>query len=369
MEDNIAVISQIEKFLSDKDNKKYHYNDYEELDYKVPTGSLNLDLALGGGFPAGVHRFTGINEGGKTSCAMTVAKNFQDKFKDDGMVIYVKSEGRLSPELIRRSGIDTCKEKFFKFDCNVFEKVFELVRMLVMDNKDGKKYLFIIDSVDALCRQNDYDKPFADSEQVAGGALITSVFLKKMVLPIMKLNHMMILTSQVRVEVSSNPYASRGGPKSKQAGGNAVKHYANFILEFQERYTNDIMFENPNASKIEDKGNPIGHFCKIVFRKSINEKTGAQIRYPIIYGRTNGNSVWVEREIVDMMYLWGFLDKKGAWISIDEGLIKELKSKKIDCPDKIQGELKLVTYVEQNEDLKLYLLDLFKRSILSPDDI
>ena len=82
---------QIKSFLQDKENKKYHYNDYEELNYKIPCGSLNLDLALDGGFPAGVHRFTGVNEGGKTSCALAVAKNFQDYFKEDGKVIYIKS--------------------------------------------------------------------------------------------------------------------------------------------------------------------------------------------------------------------------------------------------------------------------------------
>ena len=199
-----------------------------------------------------------FNEGGKTSCALAVAKRFQEHFGDNGMVVYVKSEGRLGPEIIKRAGIDTSEEKFFKFDCNVFEKVFELIRMLVLQNEDEKKYLFIVDSVDALCRQNDYDKPFEDSEQVAGGALITSVFLKKMVLPILKLNHMMILTSQVRVEVATNPYAARGGPKTKQAGGNAIKHYANFILEFQERYMNDIIFENPSASKLGRQRQSLG---------------------------------------------------------------------------------------------------------------
>ena len=358
------TLKKIKGFLDEKDNKKYHYNDFEELNYKISSGSLNLDLALGGGFPAGVHRFTGVNEGGKTSCALSVAKNFQEYFGDKGLVVYIKSEGRLSSEMIERAGIDDREDRFFKFDCNVFEKVFELIRLLVRENEEDKKYLFIVDSVDALCRLNDYDKPFVDSEQVAGGALVTSVFLKKMVLPIIKLNHMMILTSQVRVEVASNPYAARGGPRVKQAGGNAIKHYANFILEFQERYGADIMFENPSATKLEDKGSPKGHFCKIIFRKSVNEKTGGQIRYPIIYGRTGGNSVWLERELIDMMYAWGFIEKKGAWISLDKDLLEKCKEKKIECVDKIQGDAKLTTMLEQNEKLRDYLIEFFKSAII-----
>lgn len=355
------TVEQIQVFLNDKENKKFHFNHHEELHYKIPSGSLNLDLALDGGLPAGVHRFTGINEGGKTSCALMFAKNFQDHFKDEAMVVYIRSEGRLGPETLKRSGIDTSKERFFVFDCNVFEKVFELIRMLVNDNKENKKFFFIVDSVDALCRQNDYDKAFADSEQVAGGALITSVFLKKMVLPIMKSNHVMVLTSQVRVEVSANPYASRGGPKTKQAGGNAVKHYANYIFEFEERFTNDIMWENPSASRIDEKGNPIGHICKIKFRKSINEKTGATVRYPIRYGMSEGKSIWIEREIIDMLRLWGFIEQKGSWINFDEEVIEMAAKSKIECPEKIQGEQKLVALIEENEKLKNFLLEYIRK--------
>jgi recombination protein RecA len=351
------TLKKIESFLEAKENKGFHYNNYEEEHYKISSGSINLDLALGGGLPSGAHRFTGVNEGGKTSCALTVAKNFQEHFGKKGMVIYVRSEGRLSPEILERSGINTDKESFFRFDCNVFEKVFQLIRMLVEENDDNKKYLFVIDSVDALCRIGDIDKPFDESEQVAGGALVTSVFLKKMVLPITKMGHMMILTSQVRVEVATNPYASRGGPKVKQAGGNAVKHYSNFILEFQERYSSDIIFPNPSASKLEDKGQPIGHFCKIIFRKSINEKTGAVVRYPIRYGKTKGNSIWIEREIIDMMKLWGFIEQKGSWISFDQEIIDLAKSKKIDCLEKIQGEAKLVQFIEDNKEFADFILE------------
>jgi hypothetical protein len=171
----------------------------------------------------------------------------------------------------------------------------------------------------------------------------------------------MILTSQVRVEVATNPYASRGGPKVKQAGGNAVKHYANFILEFEERYSGDIMYSNPSATRIDDKGDPVGHYCKIRFRKTVNEKTGSIVKYPIKYGRTGGKSVWIEKEICDMMFAFQMADKKGAWISFSESLISELQEQKIEHESKFQGEQKLLNHLESNEELCEFLYSEFQK--------
>ena len=72
-----TTLSKIDSFLKDKNNQKFHYNFNEELDYKIPSGSLNLDMALGGGLPAGVHRFTGVNEGAKPPVLYLLLKIFK----------------------------------------------------------------------------------------------------------------------------------------------------------------------------------------------------------------------------------------------------------------------------------------------------
>ena len=35
------TLNQIDKFLKDKDNQKYHFNSYKEEEYKISSGSLN----------------------------------------------------------------------------------------------------------------------------------------------------------------------------------------------------------------------------------------------------------------------------------------------------------------------------------------
>ena len=116
----------LESFL--KENKEHHYNFEEEITYKVSSGSLKFDFELNGGFGPGLHRFTGINEGGKTSEALEVMKNFLQMPKSRG--IYIKAEGRLPKEMRARSGVKfTFKDaewedgSCFVFESNIYETV------------------------------------------------------------------------------------------------------------------------------------------------------------------------------------------------------------------------------------------------------
>ena len=72
--------SLLNNFL--KNNKEDHFNFEEQVNYRVSSGSLEFDHHLDGGFGPGLHRFVGMNEGGKTSASLEVMKNFliQSKF-------------------------------------------------------------------------------------------------------------------------------------------------------------------------------------------------------------------------------------------------------------------------------------------------
>jgi len=344
--------SQIQSYL--EKNKEDHFNFEEIVDYKVSSGSLLLDIEMNGGIRPGILRMSGASGAGKTSCILSFAKNFQDSIHN-GKVIFIKSEGRLGQEMKDRSGLDFSDEKWFEYKCNIYESVIGLIRELVMYNDKNRKYLFIIDSMDALSPRNDVEKPFEEANKVAGAALLTSTFLKRMALAFSSKGHICALVSQVRSTVSINPY-QRSDPKLTNAsGGNAALHYSDWILEFQKPNKMDHFFKKEKGKDVT-----VGHNCKVIFRKTPNEKTNTEVVYPIRHGRKDGNSVWIEREVKDMLLMWELATAKGAWISIDDDLIGELAGKKIEFQKQHQGEEKFCKYLEENPKITKYLFDKFK---------
>ena len=345
-------IAQIKSYLDE--NKEDHFNFEEAPTYVVSSGSLLLDIEMGGGIRPSIIRASGLAEGGKTSCALSFAKNFQNTV-DNGMVIYIKSEGRLSPEMIERSGMDTSPEKWFVYKSNIFESVLQLMKDLVTNNSTDCKYFFIVDSMDAMVPKNDIDKPFEESDKVAGGSVLSSNFLKKMALALSSRGHICFMISQVRSKVSVNKFDT-GDPKLTNAsGGNALLHYSDWILEFQPRYQKDMIPPKSDS--------PQGHNCKVIFRKSANEKTGKKVEYPIKYGRTNGRSVWTEYEVIGMLLQWEMAKASGAWITVGEPLIKELKKAGLEMTVKHHGEENLRKYLEDNIKICEFLFNKFRKAL------
>ena len=312
---------------------------------------------MGGGIGPGIIRASGVTEGGKTSCALSFARNFQKM--DNAMVIYIKSEGRLSPDMVERSGVDTSPEKWFVFKSNVYETVINLMRELIKNNSTDTRYMFIIDSMDSLVPKNDLEKPPEEANKVAGGALLSSDFLRKMALGLTTRGHICFMISQIRSKVSINPYEKTDPRVTNASGGNALLHYSDWILEFQDRHLKDIISTQPNG-----KGEMLGHWCKVIFKKTPNEKTGSLVRYPIRYGRVDGKSIWVEYEVVDMLLAWEMATAKGAWITIADDLIEEVKEKtSLELKKQHQGMDNLRKYFEEEKEIGKYIFFKFRDTL------
>ena len=166
------------------------------------------------------------------------------------------------------------------------------------------------------------------------------------------------MISQVRSTVSINPYAKTDPKVTNASGGNALLHYSDWILEFQQRHKADLL-----TNKVNGKDEIVGHTCKIVFKKTPNEKTNKEVRYPIKYGRKNGQSVWVEQEITDVLLMFELIVAKGAWITVSEELIAELKKAGTEMDKQHQGMDNFRTYLESKPEITQYLFDKFKKAL------
>lgn len=355
-----------------KEKEQEHYNFEPEINYKVSTGSLLLDIETGGGLGPGLHRFCGINEGGKTSQSLEIMRNFLTSVENSRAVLF-KAEGRLSPEMKNRTGINFCTDASewqdgtcFVFESNIYETVFDLMKKLIQNSKGtNTKYLFVLDSVDGLQTKGDSEKALEDANKVASGATISSVFMKKVATALNKRGHMAIFISQVRADIQLDPYSKAPMRTTSATGGNALLHFANWILEFQRPLKRDLILEDDKMPPDTKKNKILGHWARVQVKKSPNEKTNYTLTYPVKYGRISKSSIWSEKEIVEQLIAWEFVSKSGAWFTISTALIDELKMQEIEIPEKIHGESKLFDLLETDTKLTEFLISKFRDLLAS----
>jgi RecA/RadA recombinase len=370
-----------------KANKADHYNFEEEVTYKVSTGSLSMDIETGGVGP-GLFSVGGIFESGKSSFTLACMKNFLETIPN-ARGVYIKAEGRLSTEMRQRSGIDFVfgewktvmkndkKEEIFDtsawvngtcfvLETNIYEMCLNTMRQLVSNNDGKHRYFFFIDSMDGMTLRDDQAKEINEANKVAGAPALTKKFLQKMANAMAKRGHICAISAQVSSNIQLDPYAGAGMAARPLSGGGgfAKVHFSNFIFEFQPKYQGDYILEDPAAKPDRLKNKILGHWVKIKIVKSPNEKSNIIVSYPVKYGRTNGQSVWVEYEIVDSLLMFNLLTKSGSWLSLADSLLAELKEKgHDDVPSKLQGVDNWRKLLEERQDLTKYLFKRFSSMV------
>lgn len=208
-----TVLAQIEKDVAKGAIMRLGEKQAEDIK-GISTGSLGLDLALGGkGLPRGrVVEIYGAESSGKTTIALHAVANAQ---KAGGVAAYIDAEHALDPSWAKRIGVDL--ENLLVSQPGHAEEGLRIAEMLVKSNAVD---IIVIDSVAALVPKNEIEGEIGDTH-VGLQARLMSQALRILTPTVAKTNTCVIFINQVRQKVG----VFFGSPETT-SGGLALKFYA-----------------------------------------------------------------------------------------------------------------------------------------------
>lgn len=258
----------------------------------IPTGSISLDLALGGGLPKGrVIEIYGPESSGKTTLALHAVSEFQRR---GGQAAFVDAEHALDPEYAAKIGVDV--ENLLISQPDTGEQALEIVETLV---RSGAVDVIVIDSVAALT-------PRAEIEGEMGGSLpglqarLMSQALRKLTAIVAKSHCTLIFLNQMRMKIG----VMFGNPETT-SGGNALKFYASVRLDI--RRTGKI------ESGVGDMKQAIGNTTRVKVVKNKIAPPFRQAEFEIRFG------VGIDKaaDLIITGSKLGVIEKSGAFYDIE----------------------------------------------------
>ena len=213
------AVSQISKQFGDGSIMKL--GDAHKIDVETsPSGTLSLDLALGGGYPKGrIIEIYGPESSGKTTLALHAVAELQ---KQGGTAAFIDAEHALDPQYAARLGVNTNDLLVSQPDNG--EQALEIVETLVRSNAVD---IIVLDSVAALVPQAEIDGDMGDSLPGLQARLMSQA-LRKLTGIINKSKATVIFINQIRMKIG----VMFGNPETT-TGGNALKFYASQRLDIR----------------------------------------------------------------------------------------------------------------------------------------
>ena len=284
----------------------------------LPSGSLALDLALGGGWPKGrIIEIYGPESSGKTTLALHAIAEIQ---KQGGQAAFIDAEHALDPAYAKKIGVDTANLLISQPDNG--ESALEICETLVRSNAVD---LIVVDSVAALVPQAEIDGDMGDA-QMGLQARLMSQAMRKLTGIISKSRATVIFINQIRMKIG----VMFGNPETT-TGGNALKFYASVRVDIRR------------IGQIKDGDNISGNRTKI---KVVKNKIAAPFRtaeFDIMYNE----GISKTGDVLDLGVQYGILEKAGAFIkyngeTLGQGreAVKKLFREKPELMDEIEAKVR-----------------------------
>ena len=251
-----------------------------------PTGSISLDLALGGGIPRGrIIEIYGPESSGKTTLTLHAIAEVQ---KNGGTAAFIDAEHALDPTYAKRIGVDVDNLLLSQPDNG--EQALEIVETLVRSNAVD---LIVVDSVAALVPRAEIEGDMGDSLPGLQARLMSQA-LRKLTGVINKSKATVVFINQIRMKIG----VMFGNPETT-TGGNALKFYASVRMDIRR------------ISQIKQADSVIGNRTRVKVVKNKIAPPFREAEFDIMYNEGISRA----GDVLDMAVARNIVDKAGAWFA------------------------------------------------------
>ncbi|MDD4627919.1 MAG: recombinase RecA [Candidatus Peribacteraceae bacterium] len=293
----------------------------------IPSGSLSLDIALGGGIPKGrIIEIFGPESSGKTTLALHVISEAQ---KRGGKAAFIDAEHALDVFYAKKIGVDI--DNLLVSQPDDGEQALEITETLV---RSGSIDIIVIDSVAALTPRAEIEGMMGDSHMGLQARLMSQA-LRKLTSIVCKTSCSVIFINQMRMKIG----VMFGNPETT-TGGNALKFYASIRIDV--RRIDKILEKGEGEQEI------VGNRTRAKIVKNKIAPPFRQAEFDILYAR----GINKEGDILDLGVKNGLIEKSGTHYRYGEEAMgqgrdqaRQFLMKNPKLTDKLEKEIRKITEI------------------------